>query len=429
MSTKSNLINKYLWCGYIPPDEVPVWLSECINPETAGRKYSSHEAAERFDILFDSLVDHSASGRHILPLSGGWDSRAILGALLERVDADRIVTVTFGVPGQLDYDLGEMVADSVGVEHRAIDLRSITLTWEAVRKSVVKSPWTYVPDGLFNSICRNQVSGSSDTLWSGFLGDPLAGSHLSNLSMHLNEQVEAFSAKQRRGKTHPLCPPGFSFTDALPLPETNVKIGYDDALDLGLRQACGIAPIVLPIDKWKQWGAVIGKERCGARVIAPFADASWAGYWLSAPREVRKGQKLYLEMLNLKFPELFSLPGKTNYGTKWDHGVRPMMRRWSHTVRSQMQRRAPWLRIRSSLMANYLDYDEMFRNREDYQETLGIAFEYLKENRFVPWLDLDALWEEHTRRRRDHGDTFLVLLGLAANLAENSLVGNNRDNS
>ena len=27
--------------------------------------------------------------------------------------------------------------------------------------------------------------------------------------------------------------------------------------------------------------------------------------------------------------------------------------------------------IRSSLMANYLDYDEMFRNREDYQATLG----------------------------------------------------------
>jgi hypothetical protein len=98
-----------------------------------------------------------------------------------------------------------------------------------------------------------------------------------------------------------------------------------------------------------------------------------------------------------------------------------MVRKGSHFFRSQVQRRAPWLGIRSSLMANYLDYDEMFRNREDYQATLGTAFEYLKENHVVPWLDLDALWEEHMRRQRDHGDAFCVLLGLAANCAENPL--------
>ena len=63
----------------------------------------------------------------------------------------------------------------------------------------------------------------------------------------------------------------------------------------------------------------------------------------------------------------------------------------------------------------------MFRSREDYQATLWAAFEYLKESRVVPWLDLDALREEHMRRRKDHGDAFLVLLGLAANCVENPL--------
>lgn len=421
MNMNSVQVNQYLWCGYLPPSEFPAWLSDCITPAATGKEYSPREAAEWFDALFDALVEQASSGRHIIPLSGGWDSRAILGALLERIDSDMIATVTFGVPGQLDYDLGKMVADSTGIERHAIDLRSVEFTWEAVRRSVITSPWTYVPDGLFNSLCRNLVSSSSDTIWSGFLGDPLAGSHFSDLSMPHYEQIVAFSSKQQRGKTHPLCPPSFSLTDALPLPETNIKTRYNDALDLGLRQACGIAPIVLPIDKWEQWGAVIGKERCGAQVIAPFADSTWAGYWLSAPREVRKGQKLYLEMLNLKFPELFSLPGKANYGTKWSHGVRSMVRKGSHFFRSQVQRRAPWLGIRSSLAANYLDYNEMFRNREDYQATLGAAFEYLKENHVVPWLDLDALWEEHMRRRRDHGDAFCVLLGLAANCAENPL--------
>ncbi len=414
-------INQYLWCGYLPPDKFPTWIADCVTPAATDNEYSPHEAAGRFDALFDALVEQSSSRCHVIPLSGGWDSRAILGALLERTDSDQIVTVTFGVLGQLDYDLGKMVADSVGVEHHAFDLRTVDFTWDAIRESVAASPWTYVPDSYFNSLTRNRFSNSSDIIWSGFLGDPLAGSHLSELPILPRKQIISFSSKQRRGKTHQLCSPDFSFTDALPHPDRELSITYGDALDLGIRQACAIAPIVLPIQKWENWGSIVGKERNGAQLIAPFADSAWAGYWLSAPREVRKGQKLYLEMLNLKFPELFSLPGKANYGTRWDHGVRSMLRKGCYFLCSQMQRRMPWLGIRSSLMANYLDYDEMFRSREDYQATLWAAFEYLKESRVVPWLDLDALREEHMRRRKDHGDAFLVLLGLAANCVENPL--------
>ncbi len=407
-------INQYLWCGYPPPGKFPTWLSDCITPDVTGKDYSPQEAASRFDTLFDALVGQISPGHHIIPLSGGWDSRAILGALLERVDLDQIVTVTFGVPGQLDYDLGKMVANSVGVEHHAFDLRTVDFSWDVIRESVAASPWTFVPDNHFNSLTRNRFSNSSDTIWSGFLGNPLAGPLV-------DDQAATFSNKQHRGKTHPLCSPNFSYINSLPLPEETTPIAYDIALDLGIRQAHAIAPIVLPIRKWERWGAFIGKEKNGAQVIAPFADSAWAGYWLSGPREVRKGRKIYLEMLNLKFPELFSLPGKANYGTKRDHGIYPMVQKGSHFLSSQVQKRAPWLRIRSSLMANYLDYDEMFRNREDYQATLRIAFDYLKESRVVPWLDLDTLWEEHMRRRKDHGDAFLVLLGLAANCIENPL--------
>lgn len=421
MNTKSDQINQYLWCGYLPPDEFPAWLSDCITPETAGKDYSPKEAADRFDALFDALVELAPSGRHIIPLSGGWDSRAILGALLERIDSDRIRTVTFGMPGQLDYDLGKTVADSVGIEHHAIDLRSVNFTWDAIRKSVTKSPWTSVPDGLFNSLCRNLVSSCFDIIWSGFIGDAINGGHTSDLPMDLNLHLSALSKKERRVKSCLLCKSDFSFRDTLPHPEINTKLRYDDALLLGLHCTTSTTPINLPIQRWEHWGAIAGVEENGAQVIAPFIDPTWAGYWLSAPREVRKGQKLYLEMLNLKFPELLSLPGKANYGIKRSHGVRSMVRKGSHFFRSQVQRRAPWLGIRSSLTANYLDYDEMFRNREDYQATLGAAFEYLKGNQVVPWLDLDALWEEHMRRRKDHGDAFLVLLGLAANCVENPL--------
>lgn len=327
MNLHLDRINKYLWCGYLPPDEFPAWLPDCITAKTIGRVYSPQEAAGRFDALFDVFIDQFPSRRHVIPLSGGLDSRAILGALLERVDSNRVVAVTYGVPGQLDYDLGKIVADSVGVEHHAFDLRTVDFSWDAIRESVAASPWTYVPDGFFNSLCRNLFSSKSDTVWSGFLGETLSGSHLSDRPDDYHEQVTAFSLKQKRGKTHPLCVAGFSFTDVLPFPEQNMPVAYGDFLDLGIRQAHATASIVLPIQRWEHWGALIGEEKNGAQVIAPFADPAWAGYWLSAPREVRKGQKLYLEMLNLKFPELYSLPGKVNYGTKLYHGLRPCLRR------------------------------------------------------------------------------------------------------
>lgn len=421
MNKKVEKINSYLWSSYLPPDEFPFWLSDCITPEAIGKTYSSQEAAERFDTLFDSLIEDTHSGRHVIPLSSGWDSRAILSALLERVDPDQIVAVSYGVPGQLDYDLGQMIAESVCVEHHAIDLRTVDFTWEAIRESVRGSPWTYVPDGYFNSLSRNLFSSGTDTIWSGFLGDPLAGSHLSDGKDNIHEQITAFSAKQHRGRRYPLCIHDFSFSENLPLPNNDMAIAYDDALDLGIRQAQAIAPIVLPVHSWQNWNPFISNDQSGAQVIAPFADPTWAGYWLTAPREVRKGQMLYLEMLNMKFPELFALPGKANLGISRGNRLRFLIRRESHLLKSQVQRHAPWLGIRSTLTANYLDYDEMFRTRKDYQTTLATAFAYLKDEEVVPWVDLDLLRDEHMRRRWDHGDAFCVLIGLAANLVENPL--------
>lgn len=417
-----NIINSYLYCSYLPPAAFPTWLSDCITPEIRGVEYSPDEAAARFDALFDKLIEQTSSERHVIPLSGGWDSRAILGALLERVEPDQISTVTFGVPGQLDYDIGNMVAESVGVQHHAIDLRKVDFTWEAIRESVKGSPWTYVPDGYFNSLSRNLFSSEKDAIWSGFLGGLTGGNHLFEYQMNHGDYLAFFSSHQKRCNKHQLCQPGFAFSYNLPFPEKNIMIRYDDALHQGIRQTRAIAPIVLPVHLWQGWNPFIAKDQSGAQVIAPFADPTWAGYWLNAPREVRKGQTLYLEMLNMRFPELFALPGKADFGVPRGHRLRSLIRRGAHLLKSQVQRRAPWLRVRSTLMANYLDYDEMFRTREDYQVTLAAAFAYLKDEEVVPWLDLDLLWSEHMRRRRDHGDAFCVLIGLAANLVENPFV-------
>ncbi|MFP3354824.1 hypothetical protein R0K04_26075, partial [Pseudoalteromonas sp. SIMBA_153] len=85
-----------------------------------------------------------------------WDSRILLGAAIERIGKDRIRTVSFGNPGQLDYDIGKAIASAFGVKHYSLELYDIKVSWEKVLNSVEKAPWSYVPDGLFNQIALSK---------------------------------------------------------------------------------------------------------------------------------------------------------------------------------------------------------------------------------------------------------------------------------
>jgi pyruvate/2-oxoglutarate/acetoin dehydrogenase E1 component len=74
------------------------------------------------------------------------------GLCLKGLTPQKFLTITFGVPGQLDYDIGLKVAKWAGVNDHAIDLRTIDFSWDKILDSVKKSPWTYVPDGYFNQL-------------------------------------------------------------------------------------------------------------------------------------------------------------------------------------------------------------------------------------------------------------------------------------
>lgn len=187
--TPNEAVNTYLLFAYLPPKEIPSWLDDCITPENKGLTYTPEEAASKFDELFDKLLTKNPAKKHIIPLSGGWDSRAILGALLERLDSSQIETVTFGAPGQLDFDLGLQIAKYARVKSNPIDLRTVEFTWDAILDSVIKSSWTYVPDGFFNQLVIKRAEEMSANVWSGFLGDPITGSHLSANKQEIKESL------------------------------------------------------------------------------------------------------------------------------------------------------------------------------------------------------------------------------------------------
>ena len=76
----------------------------------------------------------------------------------------------------------------------------------------------------------------------------------------------------------------------------------------------------------------------------------------------------------------------------------------------------PWLPIRSRLTDNYIDFQWAFRKRDDYISVMERAIDILKRREVVPWLDLDRIWREHYRGKRDHAQDLQAFLGLAVNL-------------
>ena len=105
-------VNSFLRLGYFidyPGKRAPI-------------DFSRIDKARYSDVPFEELVrvgvgklrntvgELWVEGReHVVPLSGGLDSRLILGALLEHSDARDIRTFTYGIAGSYDFEIGNAV--------------------------------------------------------------------------------------------------------------------------------------------------------------------------------------------------------------------------------------------------------------------------------------------------------------------------------
>ncbi|MBL7073639.1 7-cyano-7-deazaguanine synthase [candidate division KSB1 bacterium] len=119
----------------------------------------------------------SSNDQIILPLSGGLDSRAILGGLLENINADRILTFTFGARNSYEQIFAKKVAKKVGVKHIPLpfDLRKpLTIIKDIFNNN--EGMYKILPD--FPSFQYQQLQKYGQLIFSGYLGDPLMGSHI-----------------------------------------------------------------------------------------------------------------------------------------------------------------------------------------------------------------------------------------------------------
>lgn len=350
-----------------------------------------------------SVYETDAHKTHVLPLSGGLDSRAILGGMLENLAGSRIQAVTFGTPGTWDYEIGRQVARSVGVRWEPLDLTGHDWRWNTndLVQTASRTGW---PVWIFDAHINRQIPelfGPECVYWSGFMGEALSGAHLPEQESATWEQAIArFVKKNRLGRSSTLAPP--EFQPGLVLPGApfmdSGALSFDDQLDFGVRQQCRIKHVVMAK---------------GYEYRTPFLDTGWSGFILSVPRRHRNKQALYQQILQAAYKGLMSLPVKGNAGLPLGA---PQWRKLLPAGRLHMHASAnkflPWLEWGVSPKTNYIDFDRGLRQRADLKEVVRENLHDLKKRGIVQWLDIDELWKRHQRRIENCAMPLLLLASL-----------------
>ncbi len=338
-----------------------------------------------------------SGAEHVIPLSGGLDSRLILGALLELTEAKNIHTCTFGVPGTYDYDIGCQVGRHMGTRQSALPLNGFSYHEDELMNrahrmhrqvNVFQCPPLWHMDRLFKG----------SLIWSGYIGDLVAGSHLPKEPAPTLAKVRA-NYLQKRSMVSSMKLDRSTIEDLLPH-----LTGGDEDTSLMTREEHLMfeeavrkftAPIVL-LD--------------GYTYKTPFINTPWFDFMMSVPRQYREGEYLLIKIAQHMFPDLFGLPTKTSYGAPL--GARKeyvLFTRGTNKLRKMVRRKFPSLAYPPML---YDDFDERFRERNDLGEIGRRNLADLAKRGIVDWLNLDDIWHRHTQRLGNYGDAIKALVSL-----------------
>jgi hypothetical protein len=343
---------------------------------------------------------------HIVPLSGGLDSRAILGGLMEAGYRDRIIVVTFGTPDTLDYEIGRSIAKNLGFSHECIDLSTIRIDQQLLLETAQNgASWTFLIDAFYNSLVP-KMFGKEAIYWTGYMGDALSGAHLPPIESDSWQIAKRyFAAWNHFCGSFRLTPQSFNAEGCLPQhPLCNKKdMSFDDQLDFYIRQQCYISPVIIPK---------------GYDYRTPFLTLDWVKFILSIPFEYRTGQYIYKKILLKAFSDLFKFPTKKNLGLPINSpSWRLFVRRCFNKGQSFIAPLYKGINPRIS----YVDFNHSLRKRNDMKILVRESINDLKKRGIIDWLDLDFIWKAHQMKGSNHGSTLMLLTALEVSLKSDDI--------
>jgi hypothetical protein len=356
----------------------------------------------------EALADVPGGTQAVL-LSGGYDSRGVLGALLENVSASEIVALTYGTPGSLDYEVPQSISKLLGIRHERLDLN--TLQWDAasivryVRDEYDSSPVPMAVDTQAGQALRSRV-GTDATYWTGFMGDTTAGGHLPReRSKDWDSAVDFFLERNREAKSVVLTRPGWEARTVLPSEPIfdPAAISLDDQLVIAGRLPFRIRPVA-------------GHRHRHSYV---YSQPAWASFMLALPWKQRAaGKRLYRRILLAAFPRLFSLPLQGNYGLGANASAsRLLVGKVLHRGRRAIERVAPSLAPTvDAANVQKLHYSSVLRGDSDYARLVKGLVHSLHDRGVLGYIDVRTVWNDHARGIANHASALRLLASLEVSL-------------
>lgn len=396
-------LNFFLHLGYFPGYEATVTLDYSRIDRNGYKDHSRDDLLEAgYQALMQSVTnDFESNARHILPLSGGMDSRTILAALLEMTDAGNIQTYTFGTPGTCDYDLGNKVAELAGTNHTKMPLTD--LEWHMDDMLELARRFDCQTFLFHHAPLAELRRFENGVTWSGYIGDAVTGGHLKDTpAASLDEAKSRYLEKRAEIRSlNLLTRPAKDFAHKLGGERVPDIMTHDERV-LFAEVGCITAPHVL----------MKGFEYKTPMINSPFFD-----FFMSIPDTHRKGQSLFLEMIIRKWPKLFGLPSKTYFGLTPGHGSLPVFLRRARNklwnIGRQKLRMFDWPPLP---MTNFFDFDLEVRRNKSLRDLVRQNLADLDRRQATPWIQAEDIFNRHMARKGHFGDALKCLTSLEINL-------------
>lgn len=341
--------------------------------------------------LWEEIIEESLSkidtSKILIPLSGGLDSRLILSSIMKFIDPHQIHTYTFGHASSLDFKIGNLVAKKAGTNHISAPCLLADYTYE---NEVEWSKRLKTPTTLFYHPPLSVINNFSDfNYWFGYMGDPLAGSHLlpkiNDVDHALDYYLLKYGSIDRMKALEYNIDINSIKKQVLNTIQLEKNINIFENIDFAVRQHQFIRPHVVFAEQ----------------SVLPFIEQRWIDFMLNLPNELRINQVFYRQFMQFSYPELFELPCKNNFGYK-------LGSRMSFIPKIKTK----FLHNQKDKMLNYIDFNKELRNKNNFSDFVKEILFQRCDSYYLSKKQIEQIWADFLNNEIQY-DFILNLVSLS----------------
>ena len=356
----------------------------------------------------------------IVPLSGGYDSRAILAAVLKYTPKENITTFTFGEKGSFDFEIGKLIAEKacvkneiLGVEKEDFEVQN-RISFKDTEGMIDATPYCAIKE-------YQKLKKYGDQIWSGFMGGEIMGSLVMPKMMnyrlkskkdyeHAKNLIFSWRIRYNEKIIKKLCSP---LLKNLPDIRDSFNQTMKDIDKIDSKQFIDYCTTWLyKYEEWNYTSFCVLRFQNLYEYPIPFLDYDLVDFMLKIPPKLRLNKDLYETMLIKKYPELFALPTKNNSGHPINtddihillREIGLYLKRKFNTIFIKITKRNYF----QDPHKNYIDYDNLLRTNREYQKYISYYINKVKEREYFNKEFIEEIWELQINGQ----DNYAMLFGL-----------------